>query len=82
MAGLNWKQGSSIYYQQCVEDRRLTVAKYADLINGGWTYVAWFKFGKGPTDCERLNEPRNRDLAVARKAAQEKFDSLELQKAA
>lgn len=79
---LTWEQGTSIYYQRCREDRRLTVAKYQDVQNGGWTYVAWYQFGRGPTDCERLNDARNRKLEVARQAAQDKFDSLQPAKAA
>lgn len=78
---LTFKQGTSAYYIQCAEDRRFTIAKYPQ-DGGGWTYVAWFKHGKGPTDCERLNDAKNRDLAVARKAAQDKFDSLQMPRAA
>ena len=70
---LTWKQGASIYYQQAVEDRRYTVAKYADLVNGGWHYVAWFKDG---SHLERLNDARNDDVNVARQAASDHFGAL------
>ena len=76
---LTWRQGASPYYQTCEQDSHFTIAKYADVDNGGWTYVAWMKVGK---DLERLNDPRNREVSVARAAAQAKFDSIQLQRAA
>lgn len=66
---LTWKQGASIYYQQAVEDRRYSVAKYAK-DGGGWHYVAWMKEG---AHLERLCAANNTSLDKARKAADEHF---------